>query len=189
MPFFTLFNGFFRPKICSATFTFTLNQKNVTEEQVITFSGDNVNAASVPISMAQTPTVTFGYQNDQTINLTGGYLDVQMNGNNVPDGKEVTLTIIAQDFTVTAQNDKALTQNGNEWTYQGTLTTLRFTPTSEGDNMSISISGGGVDVNVTSADITVTVKDAVSEISATSGTIDMGSDKNFVILSAKCPIT
>lgn len=155
-------------------FTFTLNAQNVTSQQVITFSGDNVNAASVPISMAQTPTVTFGYQDNQTINLTGGYLDVQMNGNNVPDGKEVTLTITTQDFTVTAQNGTALTPNGNEWTYQGTLTTLRFTPTSEGDK-SISISGGGVDVNVTSATISVKVKEAVSEISATSGTIDMGS--------------
>ena len=35
----------------TATFTFTLNQQDVIEEQVITFSGDNVNAASVTITM------------------------------------------------------------------------------------------------------------------------------------------
>ena len=152
----------------TATFTFTLNAQNVTGQQIITFSADNVQQDEIRIDMEATPKVTFT-QNSESINLDA-YLEVYMNGNNVPNDKVITLNITTADFTVTANNGN-LTQNGNVWTYEGTLTTLKFTPTDVGDNKTINITGEGENVNVKPSSIIVDVNDSEPTTGLTVSTI------------------
>lgn len=149
----------------TATFKFTLKNNVAQSERksYITFSDANSNASEeqVPIDLKPIPVVTFNYQNNQTINLNGGYLDVQMNG--MPnDGSTVTLNFDAAGFTVSAQNNTQLTQNRNVWTYTGVATNFRFTPTAAGENKTITITGEGENLTVTRTPITVTVTEAAA---------------------------
>lgn len=138
------------------------------KKSTITFSGgENVNAASVTISLVATQSVTFQYTGSTTINLNDGYLDVQMAG--MPDGGTVTLNFNAADFTVSAQNGTTLTQNGNVWTYTGGATNFRFTPTAPGEK-TITITGTGTNISVAETTINVKVNAAITA-SATPSTI------------------
>ena len=174
----------------TATFTFTLlNAQNVTSQQTITFSdpSETVNAASVAISMAQTPKVTFTNTGTQTITL-GNPLSVVMN---VPEGKtlsdfriEVTSESDLTDFVVT-QNSTSLTLDKGVYNTTSGVSdeqTFTFTPSATG-TYTITFSGEGTDVNMPDENnrtINLTVNAAaVTDMSVTAvngdSTIDLDS--------------
>ena len=133
-------------------FTFTLNAQNVTSPQTITFSdpSETVNAASVAISMAQTPTVTFTKYGSQTIRMNDTPLSVTMD---VPEGKtlsDFSITVSPETGLDVAQGENPLTLN-DDGVYTTTNVssdqTFTFTP-SETGTYTITFSGEGTDVNM-----------------------------------------
>ncbi len=144
----------------TATFVFTLNAQNVTEPQTITFSGENVESASVTINMMATPTVTFENTGAQTITL-GSPLTVTMT---VPDGKSLTefsIAVVSEaDVTgfAVVQDETPLTLTEGVYTTSGVsgTQTFTFTPAAIG-TYTITFSGSGEDVRVPNTSINVTV--------------------------------
>lgn len=153
----------------TATFTFTLNSQNVTEQQTITFSDptESVNNASVPITMAPTPTVTFTNTGSQTIRLNDTPLSVTMD---VPDDKtlsEFGITITPATGLNVAQGENQLTLNNGVYSTTSGVSgtqTLTFAPTAAG-TYTITFSGSGTDVNMpqeSERTITLTVNAAAT---------------------------
>lgn len=180
----------------TATFTFTLlNAENVTSQQTITFSdpSETVNSASVIITMAQTPKVTFTNTGAQTLYWNNGSptnFQVPMNG--VPNDKSVTLSITgAEAFTITDANSNELQLDGDNYTYTGGNTTFTIKPKDANsvsdDDYTIGFSGTGDGVNVVPAEVIVTVKASNSALSATSETIDMDRDQTYTTITLTKP--
>lgn len=134
------------------------------------------------VSFSNTGTQTLYWNNGNPSNF-----QVQMTGNDVPNDKIVTLTITAQDFNVSAANGTQLIQNGNVWTYTGTLTTLTFTPTNSGEGKIIRITGEGENVNVNLAEITVNVDATLLAVTPTAATIDMDNSATSTTLRLTKP--
>lgn len=136
----------------TATFTFTLNAQNVISQQTITFSdpSETVNAASVSITMAPTPTVTFTNTGSQTIRLNGTPLSVTMD---VPEGKtlsDFSITVTPATGLNVAQGENQLTLTEGVYTTTSGVSdeqTFTFTPTIVG-TYTITFSGEGTDVNM-----------------------------------------
>lgn len=148
-------------------FTFTLDKSKYLEETgststTITFSDGSGNATEAPVivNLVETPVVTFTQSADM-INLNG-YLDVTMNLTGTFNGN-VSLTIRAPGFTVAAHNNVSLSNSGDVWTYNGSLTTLRFIPTSV-DGKTINIDGSGENVKVEGAVINVIINETTTEV-------------------------
>ena len=164
----------------TATFTFTLNQQNVTSQQTITFSGENVNAASVIISMAQTPKVTFSPdENSKTMSVNDTYT-VTMN---VPNSGTLTaLNIAAEGFTVTASSGSLSGPTDNVYSYTGGTTQFTFTPTSAGSRTIRFYDGQGVDINVPEKQISVKVNAAITaEANSSEVYCDDSTKKNVTV--------
>lgn len=152
----------------TATFTFTLNAQDVTSQQTITFSdpSETVNAASVPISMVQTPTVTFTNTGSQTIRMNGTPLSVTMD---VPEGKtlsDFSITVSPETGLDVAQGGNQLTLNNGVYTTAGVSSdqTFTFTPSATG-TYTITFSGEGTDVNMPAESdrkVTLTVEAAAA---------------------------
>lgn len=168
----------------SATLSFTLKSGLSAKTSTITFSDANGGAspAAVSINLVKTPEVTFTQSADM-INLNG-YLDVTMNLTGTFNGN-VSLTIRAPGFTVAAQNNVSLSNSGDVWTYNGSLTTLRFIPTSVGEK-TINIDGSGENVKVLENSFDVTVNaDITAE--AKPSTIYYDGDNKDVTVSVTIP--
>lgn len=140
----------------TATFTFTLNQKNVTEGQVITFSGDNVNAASVPISMVQTPTEAVS-----EISATSGTIDMG-------SGQTSTTITLTKPSSVNGVNVNITDANGTNVNTKFSITmngyTLscnngQFETINHGDE-NIPLVFAVIDENISAGVYTVTFTDA-----------------------------
>lgn len=179
----------------TATFTFTLNAQNVTSQQTITFSdpSETVNSASVIITMAQTPKVTFTNTGAQTLYWNNGSptnFQVPMNG--VPNDKSVTLSITgAEAFTITDANSNELQLDGDNYTYTGGNTTFTIKPKDANsvsdDDYTIGFSGTGDGVNVVPAEVIVTVKASNSALFATSDTINMDNRETYTTITLTKP--
>lgn len=144
----------------TATFTFTLNSQNVTEQQTITFSDptESVNSASVAITMVATPTVTFSPTDNQTLYWNNGNPTTLPVTITVPDGSTLTtLNIAATGFTVTSSAE-GLSGSEGSYTYTGGSTTFTFTPTTTGST-TITFTGSGTNLKNINETISVTVEE------------------------------
>lgn len=169
------------------------SQQQYTSTDIIFSDGSSVeeNAKAtqdqVSVSLKPVPVVSFQYDaNNTTLYWSNGNpTSLQVNMINVPSS--VTLRIDADEFTV-KQNNTELPKDGEgNYTYTGGNTTFTFIPTSFGEGKTINITGEGENVTVEETNIIVTVEETAAEsgMSATSGTIDLGSATSTTLTLTK----
>ena len=98
----------------------------------------------------------------------------------VPDGESVILSIEAAGFTVTKDGNELSKDNEGKYTYTGGNTTFRFTPTGVGVN-TIRITGGDDNINVTTAEIEVTVTAAPVQGDVWEKTLNLSVENQSIV--------
>ena len=181
----------------NVSLTFTLLKDKVSQNEhqsyiTIKDAGGIATQRSVPINVKSVPTVSFSDPGNQTLYWNNGNpTSFQVQMTDVPQNGSVTVNITgASAFTITDANSNVLQLNGDTYTYTGGNTTFTIKPNSEstvGNSYNIGFSGSGTDLIVNSRNVQVTVNSSNSEMSATSGTIDIGQGQTSTIITLTKP--